>query len=111
MVPSEVRQTAVVASKNGLHARPAIQLAELAQRFASTIQIVKDDIAVDGKSVLQVMTLAAENGASLLVVAKGSDAQAAASAIVGIIQTEESCAGADAGASGAGAAGAGASGA
>jgi len=92
MVQPEVRQTAVVASKNGLHARPAIQLAELAQRFASSIQIVKDDLVVDGKSVLQLMTLAAESGASLLVVAQGVDANDAVMAITGVIETEDQAA-------------------
>lgn len=90
MVQPEVRLAAVVASKHGLHARPAIQLAETAQRFVSTIQIVKDDTAVDGKSVLQLLTLLAEKGTPLLVVARGQDAEAAAAAIVGIIETEES---------------------
>ncbi|MBL8890450.1 MAG: HPr family phosphocarrier protein [Planctomycetaceae bacterium] len=89
MVQPEVRLVAVVASKHGLHARPAIQLAETAQRFVSTIQIVKDDTAVDGKSVLQLLTLLAEKGTPLLVVARGKDADAAAAAIVGIIETEE----------------------
>lgn len=89
MVQPEVRLAAVVASKHGLHARPAIQLAETAQRFVSTIQIVKDDTAVDGKSVLQLLTLLAEKGTPLLVIARGKDADVAAAAIVEIIETEE----------------------
>lgn len=92
MVQPEVRLAAVVASKHGLHARPAIQLAETAQRFASTIQIVKDDIAVDGKSVLQLLTLLAVNGTPLMVVARGADANDAAVAIAGIIETDETAA-------------------
>ncbi|MBL8853062.1 MAG: HPr family phosphocarrier protein [Planctomycetaceae bacterium] len=89
MVQPEVRLAAVVACKNGLHARPAIQLAETAQRFASTIQIVKDDTAVDGKSVLQLMTLFAKSGTPLMVIARGADANDAALAIAEIIETEE----------------------
>jgi phosphotransferase system HPr (HPr) family protein len=89
MVQPEVRLAAVVARKNGLHARPAIELAEVAQRFASTIQIVKDDTAVDGKSVLQLLTLVAENGTSLMVIARGADANDAALAIAEIIETED----------------------
>jgi len=89
MVDLEVRQTAVVANPNGLHARPAFQLAEAAMGFASAIQIVKDDIVVDGKSVLQVLTLGAATGTSLLVVARGEDATDAAQTIAGIIEAIE----------------------
>jgi phosphotransferase system HPr (HPr) family protein len=64
-------------------------LAELAQSFSCSIQIVKDDLVVDGKSVLQLMTLAAESGSSLMVVAKGVDATAAVAAITGVIETED----------------------
>lgn len=89
MLQPEVRQQAIVAGKNGLHLRPAQQIAELAQSFVSSIQIVKDDNVIDGKSLLQLMTLQAGMGTSLIVVAKGDDASLAADAIAKVIQSDD----------------------
>ena len=54
--------------------------------FDSEIQLLKDDTAVDAKSVLQVLTLGATNGTSLVVVATGPDAEDAAKAVATVIQ-------------------------
>jgi len=70
-------KTIVVNEPNGLHLRPAGTIAELASRFRSDIEIEKDGQPVDGKSVLSIVTLAAEEGTSLVVRATGADAQEA----------------------------------
>jgi len=64
-----------VENKLGLHARPAAELVKLASKFESEITISKDEMAVNGKSILGVMTLAAERGCILLVRAEGADAR------------------------------------
>ncbi|NDV19707.1 HPr family phosphocarrier protein [Pseudodesulfovibrio sp. JC047] len=67
----------IVASENGLHARPAGRLAQVAQSFESSIVLVRDDQEVDAKSILDILTLAAEPGHVLELRATGGDAEAA----------------------------------
>ncbi|MGE4552024.1 MAG: HPr family phosphocarrier protein [Desulfovibrionaceae bacterium] len=67
----------VVANQLGLHARPAGVLAQVAQGFHADIELVLDDQTVDAKSILDILTLAAGQGAKLEVRAGGDDAQAA----------------------------------
>jgi phosphotransferase system HPr (HPr) family protein len=71
----------VVANSQGLHARPADLLAREARRWRSRIELVADSQRVDGKSILEVLTLAAEAGTRLVVEATGPDAQEALEAI------------------------------
>lgn len=65
----------IVASENGLHARPAGRLAQAAQSFESDISLVFEDQEVDAKSILDILTLAAGPGNVLEVRASGSDAE------------------------------------
>ena len=75
-----------IANKNGLHARPAAEIVKLASRFQSEITMVRDDLEVNGKSIMGVMMLAAEYGAELLVRATGPDANEAVSAIAELVE-------------------------
>ncbi len=75
----------VVENKLGLHARPAAELVKLASKFECEITISKDDMAVNGKSILGVMTLAAERGSMLLVKAEGSDAEQAVEQLAALL--------------------------
>ncbi len=69
----------------GLHARPAAQLVRLASGFASEIELVKDGMPVNGKSIMGVMMLSAESGSSLTVRARGSDEVEAVAALSELI--------------------------
>ncbi|MFM9057976.1 MAG: HPr family phosphocarrier protein [Planctomycetaceae bacterium] len=71
----------VVANAQGLHARPADLLSREARRWRSRIELVADAQRVDGKSILEVLTLAAEAGTRLVVEATGPDAREALEAI------------------------------
>ncbi len=68
-----LEQTAVLANKHGLHARPAAEFVKLAGRFDCDVKLTKDDLTVDGKSIMGVMMLAAERGSRLLIVTSGDD--------------------------------------
>ena len=70
-----------IVNKNGLHARPAAEIVKLAAKFQSEITIVKDDLDVNGKSIMGVMMLAAEHGSTILLRAEGPDADAALDAL------------------------------
>ena len=81
-------RTVVLASKHGLHARPAAELVRLAGRFRSDITLTKDDITVDAKSIMGVMMLAAECGSEVIVTVEGPDEGEAMDAVAGFLETE-----------------------
>jgi phosphocarrier protein len=81
-----VRRELRIVNPMGMHARPASLLVKLANRFESEIGLTKEGLRVDAKSVLQVMTLAAEQGTVLWLEARGSDASSAADAIEKLFQ-------------------------
>ncbi|MBX3379901.1 MAG: HPr family phosphocarrier protein, partial [Phycisphaeraceae bacterium] len=65
-----------IVNRLGLHARPAMTFVDLASLFSSEITVRKDDTEVDGKSIMQMMMLAAAQGSTLTIVANGDDAEA-----------------------------------
>ena len=75
----------VITNKMGLHARPSTQIATTASRFASEIQITKDGMTIDAKSVLELLMLAAECGSRLTISADGTDAKQAVAAIAELV--------------------------
>jgi len=64
----------VIRNKLGLHARPAMQFVDLANTFQCAVKVWKGDQCVDGKSIMQMMMLAATAGTGLKIVADGNDA-------------------------------------
>jgi phosphotransferase system HPr (HPr) family protein len=79
-IPTCTREV-VVKLENGLHLGPSSQIVQLAQKFNSELSIRKGDRTVDGKSMLDLLTLAAEHGTVLELEARGADAAAALDAI------------------------------
>lgn len=84
MAKAEAR--VVLTNKMGLHARPSTQIATTAGRFASSVQIAKDGLVIDAKSVLELLMLAAECGSELHITAEGDDAAEAVNALVAIVE-------------------------
>jgi phosphocarrier protein len=75
-----VSRDVTVINERGLHARPAMQFVDVANTFKSEVTVSKDGpepIEVDGKSVMQMITLEATKGTILRVKADGEDAEAA----------------------------------
>ena len=66
----------------GLHTRPASMVVREAARYKAEFYIEKDGYEINGKSIIGVMTLAAEQGAVLKLTFDGDDENAAADAIV-----------------------------
>ncbi len=78
-MPTATRQI-VVSNKLGLHARPAMQFVDLANQFKSLIMVHKggdEPEDADGKSVMQMIILAATEGTELRIDAEGDDADTA----------------------------------
>ena len=86
MVDQIAKREVVVSNPQGLHARPADLFARMASRFESTVEVVKDGTRADGKSILDILMLAAEQGTLLLIVARGADARQAVDALAGIVE-------------------------
>jgi phosphocarrier protein HPr len=80
-----IERTVRIVNKNGLHARPAAEIVKLASKYQADITLVRDDLEVNGKSIMGVMMLAAEFGSSLLLRAAGPDAEQAVSALSDLI--------------------------
>ena len=70
----------------GVHARPAAMLVQTAAKFKSEIWLSKDGHEVNGKSMLGVMTLAAEMGSTVIVRAEGPDEDKAVEALVRVFE-------------------------
>ena len=78
-------RTVQIVNRNGLHARPAAEIVKLASKFQCEITIVKDDLDVNGKSIMGVMMLAAEHGSSITLRAEGPDAAQALDALATLV--------------------------
>ena len=76
-----ISREVVVGIEQGLHARPADLVAREARKWQSRIEFVADRQRADGKSILELLTLAAEAGTRLVVEATGPDAREAVDAI------------------------------
>lgn len=81
-----LRNKIVICNKLGLHARAAAKLVHLSSRFASEIQLLKEDQIVNGKSIMGVMMLAASKGTELELVVRGEDENQALAALEKLIQ-------------------------
>ncbi len=80
------KETTIV-NKLGLHARPSALLVSTAAKFQSEVFFTKDDLRVNGKSIMGVMMLAAEMGSQVLVEVDGADENEAIEAIVKVIES------------------------
>jgi phosphocarrier protein HPr len=76
----------VIPNKLGLHARASALLVKTASRFKSEIKVEREDIEVNGKSIMGIMMLAAAKGCVIRVKAGGEDESAAMSAIGELIR-------------------------
>jgi phosphocarrier protein len=82
-----VKKTAPIVNRLGLHARPAALLVSTAGRFEAEIYFTKEDLRVNGKSIMGVMMLAAEKGSELVVEADGPDEVEAVEALLKVIES------------------------
>jgi len=81
----------VVSNKLGLHARPAMQFVDLANQFKSDILVRKggeEPAEADGKSVMQMIILAATEGTPLTIQATGEDADEAVAKLVDLFESK-----------------------
>ncbi len=70
----------------GMHARPSAEFVKLAGGFSSSILVTRNDMRVNGKSIMGVLMLAAEKGSSLTITADGDDAEEAVEALANLVR-------------------------
>ena len=79
--------TVTISNRLGLHARPAMSFVDLAGSFKSSVSVARAAQTVGGKSIMQMMMLAATKGTELLVKADGPDAEAACAALKKLVDS------------------------
>ena len=72
-----VQKTLTVGNKLGLHARPAALFVQTVGRYKCKVLVAKNEVEVNGKSLMGLMMLAAEQGSKLRITLDGGDAEAA----------------------------------
>ncbi len=80
-----IERDAAIVNRDGIHARPAARIVRLANTFDSEIELSKDGVGVNGKSIMGVMMLAAEFGSSITIKADGPDAEQAVEALAELV--------------------------
>jgi phosphocarrier protein HPr len=80
------RATVRIVNRLGMHARPAAHFVRLASRFVADVYVSRDSVEVNGKSIMGVMMLAAEEGARIELRAEGEDAEQALAELVSLIE-------------------------
>jgi len=83
--PDYVRKVRI-RNKLGLHARPAAEFVKLANQFPCDIFVRKDDLEVNGKSIMGVMMLAAEQGSELAIRGVGEQAKTAVDRLAELVE-------------------------
>jgi phosphocarrier protein HPr len=76
----------VIRNQLGLHARACALFVRTAAKFESNVLVSRDDLEVNGKSIMGVMMLAAEEGATIKVKADGPDESQALAAITELVE-------------------------
>lgn len=72
-----IEEEIIVNSPHGLHARPAALLVQIASKFDSKVMLEKDGEAVDGKSIIAILSLGVNKGMPLKIIVEGLDAEEA----------------------------------
>jgi phosphocarrier protein HPr len=78
----------IIPNKRGLHARASAKVVEASARFESEIHIIKDGTAVNGRSIMGLMMLAASIGTEVEITAEGPDAADAMKAILALVEVK-----------------------
>jgi phosphocarrier protein len=76
-----IEKTVKIVNDAGLHTRPAATIVKLASKYKSDFHIYKDGLNINGKSIIGVMTLAAEKGSEVTLTFEGEDEEEAAKEI------------------------------
>jgi phosphocarrier protein HPr len=77
-----IEETVTIKNKAGMHTRPAATIVKMAAKYKCDFNITKDDLHINGKSIIGVMTLAAEMGSKVVLTFDGEDEEEASKEII-----------------------------
>jgi phosphocarrier protein HPr len=83
-----LRAKAIIQNKRGLHARASAKIVEASARFQSEIHVIKDGSAVNGRSIMGLMMLAASIGSEIEITTEGPDAPEALTAMLALVDAK-----------------------
>jgi phosphocarrier protein HPr len=83
-----IKKEVTVTNLLGIHARPASMIVKVATQFKSDINLIKDDVNSDAKSIMGVMMLAAAKDSTVGITAEGPDEQLAVEAIIELFENK-----------------------
>ena len=78
-------RTLTILNESGIHARPAAEIVKVAAKFRAEIVLSREGLEVNGKSIMGVMMLAAEEGASIEIRAEGEDEEKAVEELANLV--------------------------
>ena len=82
----EVTRTVTICNPSGLHARPCHAIASTAAGYESELRVASSGLEVNGKSILELMTLCAPCEATLSFTARGRDADALIARLAALVE-------------------------
>ncbi len=84
--PPEASRQVEITNSLGLHLRTAAKFEELARRFQSEVRVLYNGGEYNGKSIMSLLTMAAECGSKLVLECRGEDAMEAADALAELVR-------------------------
>jgi len=84
-----IKEIITILNENGLHALPASRFVKLAEKFSSKVELVKDGVRVNGKSIMGILTLACEKGAKVTLICNGKDEKETFAALRQILEGQD----------------------
>jgi phosphocarrier protein len=85
--PPVLTRSVIIANKRGLHARAAAKFVTMAERFGSSVEVVRDsEPPVSARSIMGLMMLGAGKGSTLELRAEGWDAKEALDALAALVE-------------------------
>ncbi len=81
-----IEREVTIRNRSGIHTRPAATLVKIAAKYKAEFTIIKDGMEINGKSIIGVMTLAAEQGSKMLLRFEGPDEEEASKEIIDLFE-------------------------
>ena len=85
MTTNSVRRVLTIVNEKGLHARASAKLVELVEGFDATLEVSRDGMSASGDSIMGLLMLAAAKGSTIEIQTSGTEAQALAEAVEGLV--------------------------
>ena len=85
----KLQKEIVIQNPQGLHARPAALFVQIASKYDSNITVKKDEEVINGKSIMGILMLGAQQNAKVTITADGDDAEKAMAELEGFLSRNE----------------------